>query len=350
MIGIEIFSGAGGMSLGAIMAGIDVKMAIEIDPSAAFTFKINHPNAIVLNSDIKTITNVPIQTKKEDMKILFGGPPCQGFSRSNHRTRNSFNPNNYLFHEFARLTQIWCPDWIVLENVEGLIGTNNGSFVEQILDKFDEMNYAVSYKVLNAVNFGVPQKRTRLFIVGSIHGIKFEFPDETHHPFVTVKDAINDLPILNNGNQVEKLEYSSSAESSYAKKLRQNLSECTNHMVSKNTDLVIERYNFIPQGGNWQSIPSNIMSSYKDVTRCHTGIYHRLHEDRPSVVIGNYRKNMLVHPKFNRGLSVREAARLQSFPDWFEFKGALGQQQQQVGNAVPPYLAKAVFEKILSYN
>jgi DNA (cytosine-5)-methyltransferase 1 len=129
--------------------------------------------------------------------------------------------------------------------------------------------------------------------------------------------------------------------------MRNNQSGCLNHLVTRNSELVIERYKYIPQGGNWEHIPEHLMKNYKDKSRCHTGIYRRLDNNKPSVVIGNYRKNMLIHPTQNRGLSVREAARLQSFPDSFVFKGSIGFQQQQVGNAVPPLLAKALFSSIL---
>lgn len=125
--------------------------------------------------------------------------------------------------------------------------------------------------------------------------------------------------------------------------------ESSNNLVTKSSPEIIKRYRYVPQGGNWQNIPENLMNNYKDTTRCHTGIYHRLKEDEPSVVLGNFRKNMLIHPQQDRGLSVREAARLQSFPDWYEFVGSIGFQQQQVGNAVPPLLAKAVFTAIKEY-
>jgi DNA (cytosine-5)-methyltransferase 1 len=349
MTGIELFSGAGGMSLGASMAGIETKMAIEIDKSAALTFKTNHPDSIVFANDIRNLSEIPFVLKDDEKKILFGGPPCQGFSRSNHRTRNRSNDKNWLFSEFARITELWKPDWIVLENVEGLLGTDSGFFFNQILEKFQHIGYTLNHKILNAVDYGVAQKRTRLFIVGSSHGIKFEFPPPQIKDQITVKEALSDLPSLENGNKEYKIPYKTLAKNGYARNLRANLTVCTNHGVSLNTVKVLERYQYIPQGGNWQNIPRELMDTYTDITRCHTGIYHRLHENKPSLVIGNYRKNMLIHPNENRGLSVREAARLQSFPDWFEFKGSLNEQQQQVGNAVPPYLAKVIFEQILKY-
>jgi DNA (cytosine-5)-methyltransferase 1 len=129
--------------------------------------------------------------------------------------------------------------------------------------------------------------------------------------------------------------------------MRDGLAVSRNHLVTRNADFILERYRFVPPGGNWEDIPIRLMKNYADRDRCHTGIYHRLRLDEPSKVIGNYRKNMVIHPSQNRGLSVREAARLQSFPDSFVFKGSIGFQQEQVGNAVPPLLAKAVFDAIV---
>lgn len=348
MIGAEIFSGAGGMSAGAKLAGVNVKLAIEIDKYAAQTFSNNHKKAAVLNKDIRDVQAIPLN-KGRQRSVLFGGPPCQGFSRSNHRTRNRENPNNWLFEEFSRLANTWTPDWVVLENVQGLLGTEEGIFLEQILERLNNIGYSAVYKVLNAKDYGVPQNRERLFIVGSRHGITFDFPNKTANKVVTVKQALSDLPELENGNSIDALEYKTRRTTKYANELRGDLLMCKNNGVSKNTDMVLKRYEYIPQGGNWQDIPKRLMKSYADASRCHTGIYHRLDENKESVVIGNYRKNMLIHPWQNRGLSVREAARLQSFPDDFEFKGNLGDQQQQVGNAVPPKLAKAIFDQILSY-
>jgi DNA (cytosine-5)-methyltransferase 1 len=347
MIGVELFSGAGGMSVGAILAGIDTQMAVEIDPFAASTFAHNHKNAKVIQADIRSIKSIDLKSKKEST-ILFGGPPCQGFSKSNLRTRNSENENNWLFKEYIRLVKQWRPDWVVLENVYGILGTEGGFFIEQILNSFKKLGYNVSYKVLNAKDFGVPQNRERVFIVGNLHNSNYTFPKPNGTKMITVKEALHDLPNLQNGEKSVWKKYKSPALYTYTKKMRGSLKESTNHNVSLNTQVVVHRYKHIPQGGNWQDIPERLIkNTYTDHSRCHTGIYHRLDENEPSVVIGNYRKNMLIHPWEDRGLSVREAARLQSFPDWFEFKGFLGNQQQQVGNAVPPLLAKAVFKEIL---
>jgi len=204
--------------------------------------------------------------------------------------------------------------------------------------------------LLISVDFGVPQKRERLFVVASKHGIVFEFPEGNFKNFpVTVKDAIDDLPSLKNGSMDNELKYRTKAKAEYSKMLRGHSKKVNQNFVSKNSDIVVKRYQYIQQGNNWKDIPKELMVNYKDFTRCHSSIYRRLDENEPSVIISNYRKSMLIHPTENRGLSLREAARLQSFPDSYEFVGSLDQKQQQVGNAVPPLLAKAIFTKLKSY-
>jgi len=347
MIGIEIFSGPGGMGLGAKYAGIDVALAVEKNAYAAQTYLANHSDTTVVVDDIQNINEFRYE-KKGEQTILFGGPPCQGYSKSNRKTRSNENPKNWLFLEFMRTINVVNPDWIVIENVPGLKGLDNGFFLEKICNDLHSLGYTPNFKILNAVNFGVPQRRDRIFIVASRDGIAFEFPTGSFvDNHVSVADALFDLPKLENGTKEDSLKYRHKAKSEYAKLMRGNLRKATQNYVSKNSDLVIERYKHIKQGNNWNDIPLELMSNYKDHTRCHHGIYRRLKEDEPAFVIANYRKSMLIHPTDNRGLSVREAARLQSFPDTYKFFGSLDQKQQQVGNAVPPLLAKAVFEQIM---
>ena len=348
MIGVDLFAGAGGLTLGAKLAGIKVAMAIEQDSFAAATYRLNHPEVLLLESDIREIKEISIDSAGEET-ILFGGPPCQGFSTSNQRTRNAANTNNWMFREFFRLAKVWSPDWIVLENVRGIVETENGMFLKKIIATLRRMGYGVTHKILDSADFGIPQHRNRVFIVGSKKKSKFEFPSPI--PYVVgLKDALEDLPELDNGNLIDTMPYRSEPTNSYASILRNGQNSCGNHLVSLNSPTVIERYKHVPQGGNWEHIPASLMSNYQDRTRCHTGIYRRLHSERPSVVIGNFRKNMLIHPTQDRGLSIREAARIQSFPDSYRFLGSIGFQQQQVGNAVPPLLSKAVFNSILAQN
>lgn len=345
---IDLFSGAGGMSQGATMAGVNTIIAIEADKFAAQTYAHNHSSTRVITSDIRSIDDSTF-TRNGNQKILFGGPPCQGFSTSNQKTRNSLNLNNWLFLEFLRVTKACKPEWIILENVPGLIETGKGFFLKEIINQFSEIGYTCTWWILNAADYGVPQSRRRLFIIGSLNGIKPPPPPRVLRKKISVKEAIGDLPILSNGDSHEWLPYDTKAISEYAIMMRSKSHGTTNHLVTRNSDLIVERYRHIPQGGNWKSIPDYLMSNYKDHSRCHSGIYKRLKNDDVSVVIGNYRKNMLIHPSQNRGLSVREAARIQSFPDSYEFKGSIGYQQQQVGNAVPPLLAKSVFQTIINY-
>ena len=337
------------MSLGAALAGIDVQFAVEIDKFAAKTYSANHPKTILHHGDVRAVsrrTLRPWLTKNSDL-VVFGGPPCQGFSWSNARTRNTRNGANWLFEEFVRLVGLLKPAWVVFENVQGIVNTSEGLFVARLSSSLENLGYTIAAARLNASDFGVPQDRTRFFLVGSKKNLRFDFPAPLADR-LTVDDAIRDLPKLENGNTDCFLHYGRAQPSEYGRQLRQGLIGCSNHVVTRNAPFVLKRYHYVPPGGNWENIPPRLMKNYADRTRCHTGIYHRLRPNHPSIVIGNFRKNMLIHPTQCRGLSVREAARIQSFPDAYIFHGSIGFQQQQVGNAVPPYLARALFKALLS--
>lgn len=346
MIGVDLFSGAGGMSLGAEWAGVDVKLALELEANAFRTYARNHPNCLTLRGDAKGLMDLRWPHPAEDT-IVFGGPPCQGFSTSNQRTRSKDNEKNWLYRAFITFVTNVKPAWVVFENVRGILETEGGIFARQVEADLRRIGYSTSSGLLNAADFGVPQTRSRFFIVARRGGAAPALPKPAGITPVSVGEALEDLPSLEVGAAISRLPYRTGAASAYARSMRGNLDECSGHLVSSNAAYVVERYRMIPSGGNWEDIPPDMMENYADRTRCHTGIYRRLSVDRPSVVIGNFRKNMLIHPTEHRGLSVREAARLQSFPDSFEFEGSIGLQQQQVGNAVPPLLAKAVFREIL---
>ena len=348
--GIDIFSGAGGLSLGAEMAGFEICYAVEKDRSAAMTYRYNHPDTLVLENDIHNIDPLEHIMDGEHVNIVFGGPPCQGFSSSNTKTRNLKNPNNSLFEEFLRFVSVIQPDWFLFENVEGFYRFERGTLRNKVKLCFENLGYTVNDAIVVASDYGVPQHRNRFIMVGNRHGILFQFPEKQEKAY-SVIDAIGDLPELINGQMEDSLPYKCTAKEAgeYAKLMRKGSRTSKQNYVSRNADYVIERYKYIGQGQNWRVIPEELMTNYKDKNKCHSGIYKRLIADKPSVVISNYRKNMLIHPFQDRGLSVREAARLQSFPDRFIFKGSLMHIQQQIGNAVPPLLAKAVFEKILEY-
>ena len=340
---IDIFSGAGGMSIGASMNDIEVILAVEYDKHAAATFIANHPKAEVIQKDIREVI---FDTKYKNPFLLFGGPPCQGFSTSNTKTRNTENSNNSLFYEYIRQVKELTPEWFVFENVEGIKSFEKGTVISKLEEEFEKLGYKTKWDVLTASDYGVPQNRNRFFMIGNRLGIDFVFPEKQEKK-VTVNEAIEDLPKLNNGDSFEILNYKKIEANTYAKLMRGTSEKVSQNYVSRNKDYVIERYKHIKPGQNWKAIPEELMKNYKDTKNCHSGIYKRLDPNSPSVVIANYRKNMLIHPFENRGLSVREAARIQSFPDNFIFKGNLSFQQQQIGNAVPPLLAKAIFEQII---
>jgi len=342
---VDIFSGAGGLSIGAERAGLNIAVAVEKDVHAAETFLHNHPFSKILCDDICDIK--PLNHTSVNPFIVFGGPPCQGFSTSNTKTRSLKNANNFLFHQFLRFVEELQPSWFLFENVEGITSFDNGNTVKEIKRLFSELGYSTTEKVLYASDYGVPQHRNRFIMVGNRLGIDFNFPEKFDYK-VSVEEAISDLPLLKNGDNINELSYSKkvSESSDYAKLMRKNSTKSLQNFVSRNRDYVLERYKYIAQGQNWKAIPDELMQNYTDKNNCHSGIYKRLNSKIPSVVISNYRKNMLIHPFEDRGLSVREAARLQSFPDNFIFKGTLSHIQQQIGNAVPPLLAEAIFKAI----
>jgi len=358
-VAIDLFSGAGGLSEGFIMAGFHVAASVEKNKFAAETQRYNHARwkqyqTKVVNDDLRNTAEVIAKLRAEGIEavdVVVGGPPCQGFSRANMRTRNRDNPDNKLFQQFVSIVDAYKPKVVVLENVADLATFEDREVADAIISAFHRIGYAVDMAVLNAVNFGVPQKRKRVFFIGTRNKIPIEFPNSEITDltkFISVWEAISDLPHLENGNTLDEMPYGSNAGlTDYQRKMRRKgTTQVCNNMVTRNSGLVIKRYAFIPQGGNWRNIPDELMDNYTNKERCHQWIYRRLPENAPAVAITNFRKNMLIHPHEDRGLSVREAARLQSFPDNFIFFGGIGQQQQQVANAVPPLLAKAVAKSV----
>lgn len=353
---VDLFAGAGGLSLGFENAGFKVVFAVENDVRSAKTYRMNRNGRSreVILSDISQInftdTLKEFRFKKGEIDILLGGPPCQGFSFSNMKTRTADNPKNHLYKEFLRAVKEIYPKWILFENVQGIANFEKGKIIEVINTELNALGYLDTFHIINSADYGVPQMRKRFFLIGNRTGIKFSFPQPTcgngRKPYITVHDAISDLSLLGNGNNIDSLpyRYNGSKLSNYQREMRKGWRKnyCLNNRITKNSDLIVKRYKFIPPGGNWKDIPAHLMENYKNKSNCHSGIYKRLKWDEPSIVISNFRKCMLIHPKQDRGLSVREAARFQSFPDEYIFYGTLGSQQQQVANAVPPLLAKSI--------
>jgi DNA-cytosine methyltransferase len=315
------------------------------------------------------------------LDVLIGGPPCQGFSSANRTSWSSDNPHNQLVDVFLQLTRRLQPRFALMENVQGILWTDHEgdtsrlTVADHVVRSLQRAGYLVFPKLLDAVWYGVPQHRSRFFLL-AIHrdlGYKRErfgdwgpFPSPTHgtadsRPYVTVKEAIGDLPKIGNGHTNDLLSYTEPnpdvlATNPFLAFMRSGAESdvISDHVTSKHARYVIERYAHIPQGGNWQSI-MEMMSNYAEVERTHSNIYRRLRYDEPAITMGHYRKSMLVHPTQDRGLSLREAARLQSIPDWFRFAGSvddrpggLMHKQQQLANAVCPLVSQAVAEHLLS--
>jgi DNA (cytosine-5)-methyltransferase 1 len=354
--GIDLFAGVGGLSLGFSQAGIKMKMGIEVDSLAAFNLQQNNKDMDVIVSDICKIDPAQIMKqkglRKGDISVIAGGPPCQGFSRSNHRTRKTSNPANDLYKDFFKFIKFINPEVFLFENVDGLKTLNGGEKFSDILKIASKMGYDIQWDLLNSQDFGVPQRRIRLIIVGTKNEANRSLLNEMKkNNSITVREAIDDLPIIENGNSIDRLEYSKNSNlSSFQRIMRKGCHNIVrNNLATRNGELIIKRYKHIPPGGNWKDIPSDLFSNYKNPSNCHRWIYYRLKWDEPSVVVSNFRKNMIIHPEHHRGLSIREAARLQSFPDSYIFYGRLDFQQQLVANAVPPFLATAIGKRIASY-
>lgn len=357
LIGIDLFAGAGGLSLGFEDAGFNIVYALEKDRYAAETYRRNRNGRVIVDTaDIADMNPRKILTKlgldKGDLDIVLGGPPCQGFSSSNMRTRHNDNPANQLVFDFWDFVARMRPKWFLMENVAGLENFRHGIVKEELLELFRRSGYNTEAIVLDASFFRVPQIRKRIFFIGNRVCKPLDFLSSLsvlkEYTPITVREAIDDLPILSNPNSIDPLPYAKSVQmaTEYERAMRtENDKNVVNNLVSRNNALVLERYRNIKQGENLKVLAERmpeLLSNYSNIANCHQWIYYRLPWDKPSVVISNYRKNMLIHPDQDRGLSVREAARLQSFPDWYHFYGTLGSQQQQVVNAVPPRLASVL--------
>jgi DNA-cytosine methyltransferase len=318
---IDLFSGAGGFSLGFDKAGFNNIFSVEIQNDFCETYKTNFPSHTLIQNDIAKVTKEEIEklTKLNEIDVIIGGPPCQGFSIAGNIGRKFVDdPRNKLFKEFVRIVSIVKPKYFVMENVARLYTHNQHQTKKEIIEDFNTLGYAVRCEVLNSADYGVPQIRKRVIFIGSRISDKISFPNISHTTYKTVEDALKDLPILKSGD------YSS----------------LVNHKAMNHTEQMLHKMSFIKNGGDRTDIPLNLRPKSGDVRK-----YIKYHSDKPSVTVtGDMRK--IFHYSQNRALTVRELARLQTFPDNFEFKSSSISQQQQVGNAVPPLMAEAIANNI----
>jgi len=318
---IDLFCGAGGFSYGFDEEGFKNVFSLDNEEDFCKTYKENFPKHNLLLKDIKKLKTNEINKilNKRKIDVIIGGPPCQGFSIAGKIGRKFLkDPRNYLFREFARVVNIVKPNFVVIENVERLYSHNKNQTRLEILNEFQSMGYNMECEVLNAVNFGVPQNRRRVFFIGNRLSKRIIFPSVRNKKSVTVKEAIDYYPKLRSGQS----------------------SLIPNHKAMNHTAQMLEKMRFIKDGGNRECIPTQIRPMTGDVRK-----YIRYDSKKPSVTVtGDMRK--IFHYKQNRALTVRELAKLQSFKDDFVFKGSSISQQQQVGNAVPPLFARAIARSI----
>ena len=372
---VDLFCGAGGITQGFRQAGYNCLYANDFMPEAIETFRHNHPSTL---SECKSIEDVSatalrktLGIQKGELDVLVGGPPCQGFS-INAPSRFLNDPRNSLFRHYARFVEEFSPKAFVFENVPGLLSMADGAIFEKILQVFNELGYHLSVKILFGPHYGIPQERWRLILLGSQYS-EIAHPAPTHFakgranfrgggtltmpldhadakrllPAVKVGDAIRDLPRLNMGEGAEEVGYTADPVSAYALRLRNPCGVTFNHVAAKLSKQNVERMGHVPPGGSWRDIPHELLPRGMQKARKsdHTKRYGRLDfEGFSGTVLTKCDPHWgtVFLPDQDRTLSVREAARLQSFPDQYRFLGSRVSQYVQVGNAVPVLMAAAI--------
>lgn len=339
---LDLFCGAGGLSLGFKLAGYNIVGGIDFQGDAIKTHEKNFKNSKSICGDIKEITDEQVKKLFENkVDVIIGGPPCQGFSAGN-RQQIENDPRNKLFFEFIRFVKILKPKAIVIENVRQILTKDKGFAKNKIFEILEEQGYNVDVRVLTASDYGVPQNRNRAVFIGikkEIGTVNYD-KIKKEKKIVTIKEAIGELYSLENCN--DRL-LKNVPKTKFQKYVRSKDNTIINHDIRYPNENVQERMKHVPQGGNWRDVPKELWKVQRE--NRHSSAYKRLNENEPSITIDTGHMNYF-HPIYNRVPTVRESARIQSFPDDFEFVGTPTSQLRQVGNAVPPLMAKAVAELI----
>lgn len=344
MNAIDLFAGCGGLSKGFMDAGFDILLGIDNDAAALTTFEKNHNGAIALNADLSnpdTFETIRKAAGGNEIDVVMAGPPCQGFSLTG--PRNFDDKRNKLYLAVFEVVETFKPKAFVIENVPGMATLYDGQIHDEILRRFRKLNYSVESEILCAADFGVPQMRRRLVFIGirkDIGSSSFPEPILTPNHYITCSDAISDLPAREGDLGEEVGEYTSEPITDYQKAMRKGSVKLYNHVATAHTQLVKDTIALVPEGGNYKDLPAGVGESRK----FHEA-WTRYDGKKPSRTIDTGHRNHF-HYKYNRIPTVRENARLQSFPDNFVFYGTRTQQNRQVGNAVPPLLGYAIAEHI----
>jgi len=354
---LDLFSGVGGLSYGfANDNNFQIVAGNEILEDMAKAYSLNHPNIKLYNCDIKdfgikNLTN-DLDIKKGDIDIIIGGPPCQAFSSVGKRLKD--DPRANLFREYYRVLKEVSPNIFLFENVRGLLSIRDGELFKEIVELFESLNYHITYKILNSADYGVPQIRKRVIIIGTKSDKKFIYPPMTHSntdknlkPYLTLSDAIGDLPFI--GNNQESFKYAKRVQNEFQNLMRQDTkSKLIEHNSPNNNTKIIKIMKSLKDGGTPRELPKNI--------RPNSGFsnnYCKLWWEKPALTItrnlGTPSSSRCIHPKAHRPLTTREGARLQSFPDNYKFYGSRSAKNLQIGNAVPILLSIALKDSIKNY-
>lgn len=333
---IDLFCGCGGLSLGFEQAGFNILLGIDMWKDALQTFEHNHKNGRTLCADLANLSAIDVDNaiNHEKVDVIIGGPPCQGFSIAGKRIVD--DDRNKLYKSFVRMVDHFQPTAFVLENVPNILSIGYGIVRDAIIKDFSDLGYNVETKVLTASDYGVPQNRRRAIFVGLKHGtFDFDIPVVSHK--VTTGEALSDLP---EQSIVDGAAYPQNPESDYQSLMRSNTDVVYNHEVTTHNQQTVDIISMVPDGGNYKNLPEELQGTRK----VHIA-WTRLNSQKPSITIDTGHRHHF-HYKWNRVPTVRESARIQSFPDDFIFLCSRTSQYKQVGNAVPPLMAKAIAEQL----
>lgn len=345
---VDLFAGVGGLSFGfAENPNYRIVMANEIEKDIAVAYSLNHPEVTMLNCDIQDLSEEDIMqaTKGASIDLVIGGPPCQSYSTVGKR---QMDDRANLFMQYKRVLQIIQPRAFIFENVTGILSMDKGKLFKRIQDEFFELGYTMKYQILDAVDYGVPQHRERVILVGFKGENPFEYPEATHggkkKPYVTLKEAIGDLPVIKSGQG--STHYAKECDNDFLRFVRGSEHFVSEHRAPKNGEHLIKIMETLKDGQSKDDLPEDIRpkSGYGNT-------YAKLWWDRPSTTITrNFAcpsSSRCIHPRDSRAMSIREGARLQSFPDSYQFYGSDGMKRLEIGNAVPPLLSRAIAAAML---